>query len=247
MTVRTCILLILVLFCRDVSAQKKLSPTEARDYLAKTVNVQLLDFRAKERYASSRIAGAQNITLKDTGFLRKVKAIPKTTPLLVYGKGNEESRDGAEKLARMGYRNVRWIEGGIRDWYDSELPLEGAQRLGMSVAQFDSLVARNDVVLVAFHADWCGYCPPVMEYAEDLGKANAPALRLLVIDTDENPDIRDHLNMYRLPALILYQVQRPVWLQVGYLAKAVLEFKVRAGLREQLLSIELPTKRKNAD
>lgn len=85
---------------------------------------------------------------------------------------------------------------------------------------FDSLIDRYDLVLVDYHADWCGPCqmlaPIVSEIARD-----TPAV-VAKVDIDRHRDLAGRANVQGVPTMILYVGGEPRERLVGVHDKGTL-------------------------
>lgn len=92
----------------------RISPQELKRRLESDEPVRLLDARAKEEWAASRIDGA--ICLTDEMVEGIVQSWPREIPLVVYCHLGKDSPSGAAFFAGHGFTNVRWLAGGIDAW-----------------------------------------------------------------------------------------------------------------------------------
>ncbi|WP_435184305.1 thioredoxin [Halobellus sp. EA9] len=72
-----------------------------------------------------------------------------------------------------------------------------------SQAQFDELVADHDVVLVDYHAEWCGPCKMLEPTVEELA-AETDAV-VLKVDIDEHQDLAREAGVRSVPTLEFYK------------------------------------------
>lgn len=84
----------------------------ARDELA------LLDVREEDPYAQSHPLWAANFPLSKLELDAWTRIPRRTTPIVVYGEadGEDLAPRAAEKLAQLGYTDVRLLEGGLAGW-----------------------------------------------------------------------------------------------------------------------------------
>ncbi len=80
-------------------------------------------------FAARHVPGSANACVYEMAFVEKVRELAPdlTQSIVVYGAG-EGSLDAVtaqEKLAAAGYSQVRVFEGGLAEWADAGLPLEG--------------------------------------------------------------------------------------------------------------------------
>lgn len=87
-------------------------------------DVQLVDVRTPEEYASGHIAGAKNIDVYDRDFMDTAsKSLDKSKPVAVYCRSGKRSSEAARKLSEKGY-NVTNLNGGIMAWIRDEQPVD---------------------------------------------------------------------------------------------------------------------------
>jgi thioredoxin 1 len=72
-----------------------------------------------------------------------------------------------------------------------------------SGAHLDELVAEHDVVLVDFHADWCGPCKMLEPTVEEIAAETDVAV--LKIDIDELQDVARDAGVRSVPTLQFYK------------------------------------------
>jgi rhodanese-related sulfurtransferase len=79
----------------------------------------IIDIREQEQFLSGHIAGAEHITRGELE-LKVTRLAPElTTPILVYCAVGNQAPLAAEKLARMGYRDVSSLTGGLQSWLEA--------------------------------------------------------------------------------------------------------------------------------
>ncbi|MFR9208468.1 MAG: rhodanese-like domain-containing protein, partial [Lachnospiraceae bacterium] len=96
------------------SAYKAISVKEAKDMMDKG-GVIVVDVRRADEYAESHIPGALNIANEDISTTPPAALPDKDASILVYCRTGVRSKEAAQKLAQMGYRNI-YEFGGIADW-----------------------------------------------------------------------------------------------------------------------------------
>ena len=89
----------------------------------------LVDARSPMSFAASHLPGAINFT---PGWIdgRARRRIPDVeTEIVVYCQGEdcESSVELANRFAELGYTNIRHYAGGISDWAEAGLPLDGGR------------------------------------------------------------------------------------------------------------------------
>ena len=75
----------------------------------------ILDVRTQEEYSESHIPGAVNVPNETIGTDEIPELPDKEQLILVYCRSGNRSKQASEKLAALGYTNVKEF-GGINDW-----------------------------------------------------------------------------------------------------------------------------------
>ena len=105
---------------------KTLSITELQ---AQRDTATLIHVLPEDHFECEHLPGAVNACVYEMVFLAKVaELVPdKTSPVIVYGAGGDslDAVTAAEKLTKVGYTNVTAFTGGIAEWRQNSLPLEG--------------------------------------------------------------------------------------------------------------------------
>lgn len=94
---------------------KQISMAEAKEMMNTESDYILLDVRTQEEYADGHIPGAICVPNEEIDTEPPVELPDKEQVILVYCRSGNRSRQAAEKLAAMGYSNIKEF-GGIIDW-----------------------------------------------------------------------------------------------------------------------------------
>lgn len=90
----------------------------------------LLHVLPEEHFSQCRLQGARNACIYETAFLDHVKALnlDLDAPIVVYGEGGVslDSEVAAARLRAAGYTQVSDFRGGLREWTEASLPVEGS-------------------------------------------------------------------------------------------------------------------------
>jgi phage shock protein E len=104
---------------------EEISPREL--FRAKPIPV-IIDVRESDEYAEGHVAGAKHLS---RGVLEQKVGdlVPDfSTHIVVYCDRGERAALGAENLLKMGYRNVRSLQGGLESWLEYGGVLETSNR-----------------------------------------------------------------------------------------------------------------------
>ncbi|HEV2029787.1 MAG TPA: thioredoxin [Candidatus Dormibacteraeota bacterium] len=84
-------------------------------------------------------------------------------------------------------------------------------------AEFESLVLKSDVpVLVDFWATWCPPCRMIAPIVEQIHGELGDKVKVVKMDTDENPSTSMSFSIMSIPTLIIFKVGKPAERTVGY-------------------------------
>ena len=88
---------------------------------------------------------------------------------------------------------------------------------------FESEVLKAETpVLVDFWAPWCGPCKAVAPVVDDLSKEYEGRLKVVKLNTDENPKTAQAYTIRGIPSLYLFKRGQVVETVVGAVPKATL-------------------------
>jgi len=94
----------------------------------------------------------------------------------------------------------------------------------VSSVTWDTEVGKaSGLVLVDFWAVWCGPCQMVAPIVEELASEYNGKLKVMKLNTDENPDVAGRYGIMSIPTLLFFKGGQPVDKVVGAVPKKVLK------------------------
>ncbi len=88
------------------------------------------------------------------------------------------------------------------------------------------VLQTEDLVMVDFWAVWCGPCRIVAPTVEELSKEYAGKLKVVKLNTDDNPDIASRYKIMGIPTLMFFKGGEKVEQIVGAVPKPQLQSKI---------------------
>ncbi|MEI9942800.1 MAG: thioredoxin family protein [Chitinophagaceae bacterium] len=108
------------------------------------------------------------------------------------------------------------LKGGIANWIGNGKPYYTSAKKGLSLAEYRSIIASNETVLVDIGSRYCGSCKKVKPVLDTLRKENGTGLKIIEIDLEESPQLITELKMVNaFPYLIVYRQGKIVFQKSG--------------------------------
>lgn len=202
---------------------ESIDPKIFSEKLQTTSNAQLIDVRTPEEFNSKHIDKAINIDYNDDDFESKIAKLDKTKPTFVYCLSGGRSSSAVEKMKEMGFIEIYNMNGGMMKWNALGIGGKKVEKVGMTISEFQKLLLTDKKVLVDFNAEWCGPCQKMKPYIEKMKLDLKDKVVVISIDVDKNEALAQELKIEGLPTLILYQNQKNIWQNVGYISEADLK------------------------
>ncbi|ULA62854.1 MAG: thioredoxin 1 [Nitrospira sp.] len=77
------------------------------------------------------------------------------------------------------------------------------------------VMKSSDLVMVDFWAVWCGPCQMVAPIVDELSKEYAGKLKVLKLNTDENPEVAGRYQVMSIPTILFFKNGQVVEKLVG--------------------------------
>jgi thioredoxin 1 len=101
--------------------------------------------------------------------------------------------------------------------------------LEVSTATWEKEVINSSgIVMIDFWAEWCGPCRVVAPSVEELSKEYAGKVKIMKLNTDENPEIASKYKIMGIPTLMFFNDGQKVDQVVGAVPKPQLKSKLDA-------------------
>ena len=181
----------------------------------KTTSV-LIDVRTVEEYNGGHIEFAKNIDFNGSNFESEITKIDKEKTIFIYCLSGGRSSVAVSFLEKKGYKNIVELEGGMMAWRSEGLP-ETKLNSQKESSNFVDFIAKNDLVLVDFYADWCAPCKKMKPILNDFSINNT--ISVLPLNADIEQQLVSEFAVINLPTLVLMKSGKEVWRGEGFHSK----------------------------
>jgi thioredoxin 1 len=94
-------------------------------------------------------------------------------------------------------------------------------------AEWDKeVINHNGIVMIDFWAVWCGPCRMIAPTVEELAKDYTGKIKVMKLNTDENPDIASRYKIMGIPTIIFFKNGQEADRIVGAVPKPQLKAKI---------------------
>lgn len=217
---------------------QQLTPKDFQIQLDTVPQAQILDVRTPKEFAGGHLENALNADWTGHEFESGIAPLDKNRPVYIYCLSGGRSADAAKRLRQLGFANVYELKGGLIAWRAANLPEENAPAeasataagKGLTMEQFKNMLSEDKLVLVDFHAEWCGPCKRMEPFLKEIASEMKDKVVVLRLDADENEDLASQMGIVGLPFLQLYKKKENVWQQMGFMSKSALKDAIRKQL-----------------
>ena len=149
-----------VLFMMSCVAQKgEVEKLNLEDFEKKIFanNVILLDVRTTEEFMAGHIKGALQANWNNQKeFQERIKYIDKSSGVFVYCAAGSRSTAATTWMLSNGFNQLYELNGGYINWKKKGKPIEEETTVKqMSLADYQSLIPTEGIIMVDFGARWC--------------------------------------------------------------------------------------------
>jgi len=95
-----------------------------------------------------------------------------------------------------------------------------------SAAWDKEVLDHNGIVMVDFWAVWCGPCRMIAPTVEELAKDYADKIKVMKLNTDENPEVASRYKIMGIPSIIFFKNGQEADRIVGAVPKPQLKAKI---------------------
>ena len=120
----TALLATMMISSAPLFAQQTASVEKSAKLIANQPELQILDVRRPDEYQAGHLKGATLVTWGEEGFEKQALAkLSKDKPVLVYCRSGRRSTAATEALAKLGFKKLHNMEGGITAWQAADKPV----------------------------------------------------------------------------------------------------------------------------
>jgi thioredoxin 1 len=95
-------------------------------------------------------------------------------------------------------------------------------------SSFKELISSETMVLVDFHADWCGPCKMMAPILKQVKEELKDTVKIIKIDVDKNQPLAAAYQVRGVPTLLLFKNGKQLWRQSGVVQKNEIVQKIQS-------------------
>ncbi len=220
------VMLFTLISCSNGQTKTRLNAVEFNEALNKSKNAVILDVRTPGEFSSGHLANALNIDWNNKSSEAELKKMDPSKDYFVYCLSGGRSSSAAEYLRSNGFKNVYELNGGIMKWRAAGLPennteamAANASNVGMSMSDYEKLLANDKPVVIDIYAEWCGPCKKMSPYLTEMQNTMSDKVTIIRIDADKNTALCKELKVDALPTVYVYKNKTKTFEHIGYLSK----------------------------
>lgn len=117
------LLLLLISLLTQAQTPQHLSAQQAAQWLATDRNVVVLDVRTSDEFRTGHLKDAVNVDYKAPDFEQRLAKLDRSKPYLLHCAVGGRSTKSLPVLQKLGFRDIRHMDGGIQAWQSAKLPV----------------------------------------------------------------------------------------------------------------------------
>lgn len=184
-------------------------------------NVQIVDVRRPAEFEESHIKNAVNIDIESKDFDQKISELYKDVPVYVYCRSGKRSAEAAEKMKKLGFKEIYNLQGGLDEWTSIGFPVE-VKQVEEPEPDFKTAINGDKLVMVDFNATWCGPCKMMQPFVDRIHKDRKDEVIVFSIDTDREKDLAMEYQIAQLPTVMLFKGGKVLERKIGFMEESKL-------------------------
>ena len=117
------LLLLVGLATQAQTGPKHLYAQQAAEWLESDKNVVVLDLRTADEFRTGHLKNAVNVDYKAPDFEQQLAKLDRSKPYLLHCALGGRSTKALPVLQKLGFADVRHLDGGIQAWQNAKLPV----------------------------------------------------------------------------------------------------------------------------
>ncbi len=119
----TALLLLISFLTQAQTAPQHLSAQQAAQWLATDRKAVVLDVRTADEFRAGHLKDAVNVDYKAPDFEQQLARLDRSKPYLLHCAVGGRSTKTLPVLQKLGFRDVRHLDGGLQAWQSAKLPV----------------------------------------------------------------------------------------------------------------------------